>query len=136
MTNNQYALHTPPGCSQADIVTQSGTTDETDCATDQGCLVAENKPDSYGPGFAAAGGGVFALQLDATGINIWFFSVCPTSFCFFFDKHSHYISGPKSPPSSSKQPPPLKWTRAPGVSQQPRIPTLRVPCKNSSPLSN
>ncbi|KAF8801580.1 hypothetical protein BYT27DRAFT_7198151 [Phlegmacium glaucopus] len=74
MNNNQVALHTTPGCFQADVTTQSGTTDETDCSTPQGCLVAENKPNSFGPGFATAGGGVFATQIDVTGVYIWFFS--------------------------------------------------------------
>jgi hypothetical protein len=36
--------------------------------------VAENKPNSYGADFAAAGGGVFAIQIDGTGIYEWFFS--------------------------------------------------------------
>jgi hypothetical protein len=78
MTFNQVALHTPVGCYQANVTTQSGTTDEIDCSTNQGCLVQENKPNSYGPAFAAAGGGVFALQLDVSGISVWFFSVCRT----------------------------------------------------------
>ena len=98
MTNNRYTLHTEPGCSKADVTTQSGTTYETDCSTVQGCLVAENKPDSYGPDFAAAGGGVFALQMDSTGINMWFFSVCPTSAC------STYIHTTLAAPSPRRYP--------------------------------
>jgi len=74
MQNNQVALHTTVGCFQANSTTQSGTTFETDCSTPQGCDVAENKPNSYGESFVGAGGGVFALQYDASGINMWFFS--------------------------------------------------------------
>jgi hypothetical protein len=82
MVDNQVALHTLVGCYQANVTTQSGTTEEIDCSTDQGCLVKENKPNSYGTDFAAAGGGVFAIQIDGTGIFIWFFSVY--SFFSFF----------------------------------------------------
>ena len=105
MTYNQVALHTPVGCYQANVTTQSGTTDDIDCSTPQGCLVQENKANSYGPDFVAAGGGVFALQLDATGISMWFFSVCRTF--FYLALVSHYLSDPTSPQSSHKQPHPL-----------------------------
>jgi len=74
MDHNEYALHTNRGCFQANVTSQSGTTVGRDCSTRSGCLVAENKPASYGKSFKAAGGGVFALQLDVSGINIWFFS--------------------------------------------------------------
>lgn len=74
MDNNQMALHTTPGCSQAKAP-QSGTTTATDCAPARGCIVTENKANSFGPGFATAGGGVFALQMEANGINFWFWSV-------------------------------------------------------------
>ena len=76
MDHNEYALHTTRGCFQANVTSQSGTTVGRDCSDRSGCLVAENKPASYGKAFRAAGGGVFALQLDVTGANIWFFSVC------------------------------------------------------------
>ena len=87
MGNNQVAMHTPVGCYQANVTTQSGTTTNIDCSTDSGCLVAEDKANSYGKGFALAGGGVFALQLDVAGINVWFFSVSYTTlllFCYDF----------------------------------------------------
>lgn len=137
MNNNQAALHTTPGCFQANVTTQTGNTLERDCSTPQGCLVAENKPNSYGPGFAATGGGVFAAQIDVTGVYIWFFSVCcPYFFLSFRLLSSQYLSGPTSPPTFNKQPHPLKWTRPLGVSRQQRILTLHAPCKHSSLLSN
>ncbi|KAJ4476012.1 hypothetical protein C8J55DRAFT_122507 [Lentinula edodes] len=40
----------------------------------QGCLVQETKSNSFRSGFAQAGGGVFATQLDASGIYMWFCS--------------------------------------------------------------
>jgi hypothetical protein len=85
MQNNQVALHTTVGCYQANVTTQSGTTFEIDCSTPQGCDVGENKPNSYGESFAEAGGGVFALQYDVAGINLWFFSVCHCTLLFRFD---------------------------------------------------
>ena len=75
MTYNQMALHTTPGCTKVQNDTQTGNTLETDCSTDQGCLVSENKPHSYGQGFAQAGGGVWAVEYDSSAINMWFWGV-------------------------------------------------------------
>lgn len=75
LPSNQYALHTTPGCDLASNSAQTGTTMETDCSTPQGCVVQETKPNSFGSGFAAAGGGVVATQLDVSGIYMWFWSV-------------------------------------------------------------
>ncbi|TFK74516.1 hypothetical protein BDN72DRAFT_813017 [Pluteus cervinus] len=72
MDRNQMALHTDPGCFQSPNPVQSGDTLETNCSLDRGCIVGENKPNSYGPGFAQAGGGVWATQWDDTGVFIWF----------------------------------------------------------------
>ena len=76
MTGNQVALHSTPGCIKKDGDNlQSGTTYEKDCSTGQGCIVAEAKSNSYGEGFANAGGGVYALQMEESAINVWFWSV-------------------------------------------------------------
>jgi len=86
MDNNQIALHTRPGCFQAQNPGQTGHTLETNCSTDQGCIVAEAKPNSFGLGFATAGGGVYAIQIAASGIYSWFWSVRLTWFfkcCLF-----------------------------------------------------
>ncbi|TFK33199.1 concanavalin A-like lectin/glucanase domain-containing protein [Crucibulum laeve] len=72
--NNQVALHSTPGCFQAQGVIQSGQTIEGNCSTDAGCIVGETKPNSLGAGFAQAGGGVYAVQMDVAGVFIWFFS--------------------------------------------------------------
>ncbi|KAJ7754175.1 concanavalin A-like lectin/glucanase domain-containing protein [Mycena maculata] len=74
MDNNQMALHSYAGCVQAPGVVQSGHSLITNCndTTASGCTVAETKNNSFGAGFAAAGGGVFALQFDVAGIWIWF----------------------------------------------------------------
>ena len=68
MTYNQMALHTSTGCTQATGVNQSGATSDTDCGTTSGCTVAEQQPNSFGAGFASAGGGVWATQFDSSGI--------------------------------------------------------------------
>lgn len=76
MDNNQIALHSLQGCKKLDAPNeQTGSTLEADCSVPQGCIVAETKPNSFGPGFAQAGGGVYALQIDVSGIFSWFWSV-------------------------------------------------------------
>jgi hypothetical protein len=72
--NNQMALHTLPGCSHTTPPNQMGTSGEADCSQPSGCIVGEVFPNSYGPGFAQNGGGVWATQFDVTGIYIWFWS--------------------------------------------------------------
>ncbi|KAF8886573.1 glycoside hydrolase family 16 protein [Infundibulicybe gibba] len=75
MDHNQMALHTTPGCMHAAAPNQMGLSGELDCSTPSGCLVAETAPNSYGRGFANAGGGVFAAQFDVAGCrSIWFWS--------------------------------------------------------------
>ena len=47
---------------------QSGVTGEKDCSKPAGCIIGETAPNSYGPGFAQAGGGVWATQFDVKGV--------------------------------------------------------------------
>jgi len=74
MTSNQMAIRSSPGCMKTNLPTQIGQSNGTDCSQGFGCTVNEEQPNSYGSAFAQAGGGVFAAQLDATGIYIWFWS--------------------------------------------------------------
>ncbi|KAE9387848.1 glycoside hydrolase family 16 protein [Gymnopus androsaceus JB14] len=63
MPSNQYALHSTPGCyHNSTPPNQIGETLTTDCSSAAGCTVGELQPNSYGSGFAAMGGGVFATQ--------------------------------------------------------------------------
>jgi len=78
MNHNQYVLHTTPGCTADTSSSHTGHIVGTDCSVPAGCVVAETKPNSYGAGFAQAGGGVYAAQLDTSGIYIWFWSVSHT----------------------------------------------------------
>jgi hypothetical protein len=76
MDTNQIALHALPGCMKTEVQgRQTGLTLESNCSTVKGCIVRETKPNSYGAGFARAGGGVYAMQFAPSGIYIWFWSV-------------------------------------------------------------
>lgn len=76
------ALHTHTGCTQAESVTQTGTTNVRSCDGDlgtgsvsgAGCTVTDPSTNSYGAPFAAAGGGMWVTEFATTGINIWFFT--------------------------------------------------------------
>ena len=74
---NQYAIHTTEGCFLSNNADQTGRTNSRDCSQGTGCVVAETKPNSFGAGFAEAGGGVFAAQFDVSGFYFWFWSVSP-----------------------------------------------------------
>ncbi|KAG7098526.1 hypothetical protein E1B28_000465 [Marasmius oreades] len=101
MQTNQYALHTLPGCVHSPSP-QKGTTREVDCSVPSGCTVMEASGNSYGPGFAVAGGGVYATQFDVTGIYIWFFprSSIPSSLLQSSNSPSLSLSD-WGPPSAS-----------------------------------
>ncbi|GAA5968833.1 hypothetical protein JCM21900_001792 [Sporobolomyces salmonicolor] len=75
-TFNQYTLHTAAGCVRNTATPETGDTQgaSADCyaySGSSGCTVFDYDPTSYGAGFNAAGGGVFALQFAETGISIW-----------------------------------------------------------------
>ncbi|KII86313.1 glycoside hydrolase family 16 protein [Plicaturopsis crispa FD-325 SS-3] len=74
MSNNQMALHTTQGCTKTTPPNQTGRSGQGDCSQGSGCVVSETKPNSWGSGFAQAGGGVFAAQFDVAGIYMWFWS--------------------------------------------------------------
>ncbi|TCD64499.1 hypothetical protein EIP91_004027 [Steccherinum ochraceum] len=81
-TINQYSLHVGQTCNQpASAATQqSGKTTGSNCTVvpaldiNSGCIVQETKQNSFGAGFAQAGGGVYAMQWNEQGVSIWFFS--------------------------------------------------------------
>ncbi|KLO18260.1 hypothetical protein SCHPADRAFT_936333 [Schizopora paradoxa] len=78
-TNNNFSLHTLDGCTHpaAGSSIETGNLLSTDCfnqtAHNMGCVVEAPTPASYGAGFAAGGGGVFAVLWNDTGISMWFF---------------------------------------------------------------
>jgi hypothetical protein len=99
-TNNQMTIHTNPGCNipstSSSVLSISGSViGGTNCAAadtgNQGCGIRSNSNVTYGSGFNAIGGGVYAsacgatvavgysdflpssVQLGAVGISIFFF---------------------------------------------------------------
>ncbi|KAJ7457192.1 hypothetical protein B0H11DRAFT_1738461 [Mycena galericulata] len=75
---NKMTLHTFDGCT-IDPAQQTGTLDTSNCFSplngpNTGCGVTSTDPTSYGAGFNAAQGGVFAHEwIPESGIRIWHF---------------------------------------------------------------
>ncbi|KAG8907558.1 hypothetical protein FRB99_003717 [Tulasnella sp. 403] len=75
---NQASLHSPDGCTLPNDFGGTGTMlNGNVCSAaltgNSGCGIKNNDPTSYGAGFNANGGGVYAMLWDTTGISIWFF---------------------------------------------------------------
>ncbi|KAF7972876.1 hypothetical protein HWV62_16660 [Athelia sp. TMB] len=84
MTQNEMVIHTRPGCTKTTPQTQtSKSIESTDCSTASGCVVQESAANSYGANFAQAGGGVWAMQFDVSGIkagaNSTYRATCPSA---------------------------------------------------------
>ncbi|KLO18259.1 hypothetical protein SCHPADRAFT_845310 [Schizopora paradoxa] len=80
--NNRFSLHTLNGCKHPDASSalsslETGSLVSTDCFNqtnfNQGCIVEVPTTASYGADFASAGGGVYAMLWNDTGISLWFF---------------------------------------------------------------
>ncbi|KAI4156494.1 MAG: hypothetical protein LQ340_000243 [Diploschistes diacapsis] len=78
-THNQVTIHTSPGCNvtvgQYGQLGSSGA--NTKCGIGggyNGCTVFANTDKSYGTGFNAANGGVYALHWTNSEIKVWLFS--------------------------------------------------------------
>ncbi|KAM6492062.1 glycoside hydrolase family 16 protein [Amanita muscaria] len=78
MTSNNYALHTTSGCTVSAGGNMTGTLTNTNCLStytnDQGCSILETNPNSFGGAFSNANGGVWATQIDVSGVYMWFWS--------------------------------------------------------------
>jgi len=80
-TTNAMTLHTSSGCSvNGNNTSFTGTLSTSNCdvnAADQGnnvgCGIQSYDTQSYGSGFNANGGGVYATEWTSSGISIWFF---------------------------------------------------------------
>jgi len=87
-TQNRFSLHVgDDNCNQPTSVgsNQTGTIstatgDISNCTVvpstgtnTVGCVVTENKPNSFGSGFASQGGGVFGMLWDSDGVAMWYF---------------------------------------------------------------
>ncbi|KAI0252728.1 concanavalin A-like lectin/glucanase domain-containing protein [Lactifluus subvellereus] len=82
-TNNQATVHTGAGCqlptgNAATLGISGSIVGGTNCAAlqtnNQGCGVRASQTNSFGAAFNSAGGGVFAMRWDNSGIAIWFFA--------------------------------------------------------------
>jgi len=76
-TSNIMTLHTSAGCNINIGGSLGGTTlKNSNCNANNGndgCGVQTNNGATYGDGFNAAGGGIYAMQWESSGIYIWFF---------------------------------------------------------------
>lgn len=79
-SSNSMALHTNAGCSITNTGAFSGSLETSNCdvnaanqANNAGCSIRSSDSQSYGSGFNAAGGGVFATEWTSQAISIWFF---------------------------------------------------------------
>ncbi|KAL9131692.1 MAG: hypothetical protein Q9217_000433 [Psora testacea] len=73
---NQMTLHTSAGCS-IDKSGFSGSVETTDCGpsdSNKGCAISSDSDNSFGSGFNAVGGGVYATEWTSQAISIWFWS--------------------------------------------------------------
>lgn len=59
----------------------SGQLTQQQCANNAsdgaGCTIVDSADNSYGAGFAAAGGGTYITELSDEGVKIWFYTVSP-----------------------------------------------------------
>ena len=77
MDRNQMSLQTSPGCMQdeGEARRQTGQTLARNCNSVTGCVVADQRNATFGNTLNAGGGGVWALQIAASGIYMWFWPV-------------------------------------------------------------
>ncbi|KIW97726.1 uncharacterized protein Z519_01310 [Cladophialophora bantiana CBS 173.52] len=78
VTYNAATLHTNPNCTIAgDSRTMTGQLNNNNCAYypgyNVGCGIRDTRSISYGAGFNAIGGGVYAMQWTSDYISVWFF---------------------------------------------------------------
>ncbi|KAH9951206.1 concanavalin A-like lectin/glucanase domain-containing protein [Amylocystis lapponica] len=76
--NNQITLHSGPDCSLSSIEQTTSNVINKLCTSEQGndagCAFSLPNATSFGEGFNNAGGGVYAMLWDSTGMKFWFFS--------------------------------------------------------------
>lgn len=80
-TTNQATIHTSAGCTIPSTNAAVGATGrmvngfncDVAATSNAGCGTIVDDTATYGPGFNAAGGGVYAMLWDSTAISVWFF---------------------------------------------------------------
>ncbi|KZT63752.1 glycoside hydrolase family 16 protein [Daedalea quercina L-15889] len=77
-TENQITLHSGADCTLNSTANTTGHILGTECTSsadaDSGCAYQQDDTTSFGAGFNAAGGGVYAHLWNSDGITVWFFS--------------------------------------------------------------
>ncbi|KZV83786.1 hypothetical protein EXIGLDRAFT_754210 [Exidia glandulosa HHB12029] len=78
---NLSSLHTSNGCTQSKTARDmKGAPGSLDCNSEkgangnQGCGVASDSPDSFGPAFNSKGGGWYATERTDSELKVWFFA--------------------------------------------------------------
>ncbi|EJD00854.1 nucleophile-disabled Lam16a mutant holds Laminariheptaose in A cyclical conformation [Fomitiporia mediterranea MF3/22] len=75
---NDSTLHTGPNCTMPENRTMTGIPVSNNCDVavnfNQGCVVENDKPNSYGPEFNAAGGGWYVMERTDSFIRVFFWS--------------------------------------------------------------
>lgn len=79
-STNAMTLHTADGCTINKSGDFSGTVATDNCYVDAsgqsanaGCSIDNANTETYGSGFNAVNGGVYATNYESTGISVWFF---------------------------------------------------------------
>lgn len=79
-STNLMTAHTNAGCTITSTGKFAGTMETANCdinapnqATNAGCSISTGSSQSFGSGFNAGGGGVYATQWTGSAISIWFF---------------------------------------------------------------
>jgi len=114
----------------------TGNVTQTQCANSAssgaGCTIVDSAADSYGSGFAAAGGGVYVTELSEDGVKIWFFTV--RSFGRLMMRHERLMNSDQ--PSRAKLAPmPAVSILRPLAHLLPTTPTLRATSTSTSEVS-
>lgn len=78
---NAVALHTNEGCTISDngnflgeIATDNCDVNASDQDNNAGCSIGSNDTSTYGDGFNDVEGGVYATEITADAITVWFFA--------------------------------------------------------------
>ncbi|KAF2155794.1 glycoside hydrolase family 16 protein, partial [Myriangium duriaei CBS 260.36] len=79
-STNAMTLHTADGCSISNNGAFTGSISTSNCyvyapgqSSNAGCSIATSNTNTYGSGFNAAGGGVYAMVWTTTSISVYFF---------------------------------------------------------------
>ena len=79
-STNHYAVHTGAGCSISNTGLFTGSIETQNCDVNDasqpnnaGCSIVTSDGSSYGDGFNAVQGGVYATEFTTSAVSIWFF---------------------------------------------------------------